>query len=257
MTENILILLGVVIVANIVLIVIAITRSMTRRRREFMPTEASQTYPSMGPTRPASGRSYAPAAASAGTSTTIAAGPDLSPAPNRTDALTGLLLPGEWNRILGDEDARIRRYGRPATIVLIELDGLDRLIGALGPEAGDRVLPALADALSRHARSADHFARLGAGRFGILLPETGEIEAVNYVERIRQVCELWLESGAIAMRLAIGWAAPPVDGSLADAFSVAQDRMFAELRRGSRRTADLAPDAPAGRHDLEGSPAPA
>jgi len=34
-----------------------------------------------------------------------------------------------------------------------------------------------------------------------LLTETDEIAAINYVERIRRACDLWLESGAIAMRL--------------------------------------------------------
>ena len=80
---------------------------------------------------------------------------------------------------------------------------------------------------------------------------------MNYVERVRSACELWLESGAIAMRLAMGWAAPPPDGSLADAFALAQDRMFAELRRGERRAADLAEQRPTSGHDFEGSPSPA
>jgi hypothetical protein len=91
----------------------------------------------------------------------------------------------------------------------------------------------------------------------VLLTETGEVEAVNYVERVRAACELWLESGAIAMRLAIGWAAPPLDGSLEDAFMLAQDRMFTELRRGQRRVSDLAQDRPAPSRDFGGSPSPA
>ena len=107
----------------------------------------------------------------------------------------------EWNRIVADEDARVNRYRHPATVVIIELDGFDRLVADLGPEAGDRVLPALADTLSRNARGADHLARLGPTRFGILLPETDEIEAINYVERVREACDLWLESGAIALHL--------------------------------------------------------
>ena len=102
---------------------------------------------------------------------------------SRTDPLTGMLLPREWNLILADEGARVRRYGRPATVVLIELDGLDRMTSILGVDAADRILPAVADSISRHARGADHVARLGTGRFGILLPETNEVEAVNFVER--------------------------------------------------------------------------
>ena len=124
-------------------------------------------------------------------------------------------------------------------------------------EAADRVLPAVADSISRHARGADHIARLGTGRFGILLPETNEVEAVNFVERIRQVCELWLESGAIAMRLAIGWASPVGDGSLGDAFKDAEERMYAELRRGARRAAAADPQGPSVATDLGGAPSPA
>ena len=100
-------------------------------------------------------------------------------------------------------------------------------------------------------------ARLGPGRFGVLLPETGEVEAVNYVERVRQVCDLWLESGAIALRMAIGWASPAVDSSLGDAFNEAQERMFAELRRSARRGSDGETDGQPPAAGLEGAPSPA
>jgi hypothetical protein len=98
---------------------------------------------------------------------------------------------------------------------------------------------------------------LGPGRFGILLPETGEVEAVNNVERVGAVCELWLESGAIALRLAIGWASPAADTSLSDAFNEAQERMFAELRRSARRGSDGETDGQPPAAGLEGAPSPA
>jgi diguanylate cyclase (GGDEF)-like protein len=250
MPDNVFILIAFLVAANIVLIAVAIIRAFRRQRREAKFQEPT-TNADLAPL-PTVSRGFA-------TSAPIPV-MDANQPPSRSDPLTGMLLPGEWNRILADEDARINRYGRPATIVIVELDGLDRLIGALGQEAGDRVLPAVADALSRGARGADHIARLGPGRFGVLLPETGEVEAVNYVERVRQVCDLWLESGAIALRLAIGWASPAIDSTLADAFVEAQDRMYAELRRSARRAPGAASDGPpppppaAG---LEGAPSPA
>jgi diguanylate cyclase (GGDEF)-like protein len=250
MPDNVFILIAFLVVANIILIAVAIVRSFRRQRREAKFQEPSMNG-DFAPLPTVSRGFAAPAP------TPVM---DANQAPSRSDPLTGMLLQGEWNRILADEDARINRYGRPATIVIVELDGLDRLIGALGQEAGDRVLPAVADALSRGARGADHIARLGPGRFGVLLPETGEVEAVNYVERVRQVCDLWLESGAIALRLAIGWASPAIDSTLADAFVEAQDRMYAELRRSARRAPGAASDGPpppppaAG---LEGAPSPA
>lgn len=251
MNDNITILLGILIAANVVLVGVASARAFVRRRRFARP---GATVPARDAGRTGGSTGGLPPARSI-----LQPMPPLSPAVavDRTDPLTGLLLANEWNRIIGDEDARNRRYRHPATIVLFELDGLDRLVGVLGQDAGDRILPAVADTISRLARGADHVARLGPGRFGVLLPETGEVEAVNYVERVRTACELWLESGAIALRLAIGWASPSTETSLADALATAQDRMFAELRRNARRTTDIEPESPPPMHDLDGAPAPA
>lgn len=154
------------------------------------------------------------------------------------DELTGLLDQPAFARLVATEDLRIQRYQRPATVVIFELDGLDRLVDRLGPEAADRVVPALADTMRRLARVTDHLARLAPGRFGVLMPETDEIAAINYVERVRRACELWLESGAIALSLAAGWADSTGDPTLLEAQRVATDRMYAELRREARKTAD-------------------
>ena len=159
------------------------------------------------------------------------------------DALTGLLSANRWARVVADEDARIRRYRRAATVVMIELDGLDRLTARLGDAAGERLIPAVADTIRRLAREADFVARLDRGRFAVLLPETDEIQAINYVERVRRTCDMWLESGAVALRLAMGWASASGDHGLLDAGLVATERMFAEIHRNARRNSDLVGDA--------------
>jgi diguanylate cyclase (GGDEF)-like protein len=156
-----------------------------------------------------------------------------------SDALPGLLSASRWGRIVADEDARVRRYRRPATIVMIELDGLDRLTARLGDAAGERLVPAVADTIRRLAREADFVARVSDGRFAVLLPETDEIQAINYVERVRRTCDLWLESGAVALKLAMGWASASGDDSLLDAGRIATERMYAEIHRNARRGSDL------------------
>lgn len=165
------------------------------------------------------------------------------------DPLTGLDGPVAWERGLRDEDARLARYRRATTVVLIELDGLRRLTDRFGQEPAARLLPAVADALRREARGADHVARLGWARFGVLLPETDEIQAINYVERVRASCDRWLESGAVALRLAIGWASPAATAGLDAALRVAEQRLFAERRHGP--DASALPPAPTG---TEGRP---
>jgi len=163
-------------------------------------------------------------------------GPDASaPTADGVDELTGLLDHPSFTRLVAAEDLRVQRYHRPATIVIFELDGLDRLIDRLGPEAADRVVPALADTMRRLARVTDQLARLAPSRFGVLLPETDEIAAINYVERVRRACELWLESGAIALSLAAGWAGTAGDPTLLEALRLATDRMYIELRREARK----------------------
>jgi diguanylate cyclase (GGDEF)-like protein len=156
-----------------------------------------------------------------------------------------MLTPATWSRVVADEDARVRRYRRPATVVMIEIDGLERLIDRLGDEAADRLIPAVADTIRRLAREADHVARLDRGRFAVLLPETDEVQAINYVERVRRTCDLWLEAGAVALRLAMGWASASGDTSLHEAGRTAGERMFAEIHRNARRSHDLVPPEPA------------
>jgi diguanylate cyclase (GGDEF)-like protein len=162
--------------------------------------------------------------------------------PRGRDTLTGMLDASAFEEVMAQEDAREQRYGRPATVIVFELDGLAKLVDRLGPEPGDRIETALGDTIKRLARRADHVARLERGRYAVLLPETDEVAAINYVERIRRACDLWLESGAIAMRLAIGWASTNGDAGLNGAIRVATDRMRSEMRRNARGVGDETPD---------------
>ena len=223
------VLLAVLIAANVFLIVAFIVVSRVRRRR----TRATIAQVAAATREIGSPGTLAPSAIKRGQLNLGKAEAD--PLGREIDRLTGLLGPTDWNRLVADEDVRHARYHRPATVVVIELDGIDRLVKALGQLAADRVIVAVADTIQRHARKADHVARLGPSRFGVLLPETDEVAAINYVERVRQASDLWLESGAIALRLAIGWASPVVDSSVTGAQAQAIERMFGEMLRGAVR----------------------
>ncbi len=218
-------LLVIVVIANILLILVALVFAWRRRRvAAALPAVVATGATGTGTSRTAG-------FGAPGTARTIepAAGAGLY-----SDALTGLLLPVPFARLVADEDQRIQRYRRPATIVMVEIEGLDRLVDRLGDSAIDRLVPAVADSLRRNARTADHVARLGVGRFGVLLPETDEVQAINYIERVRTACDLWLESGAVSLRLAIGWAGA-TETSLAEAQIVATSRMFAETHRAANQ----------------------
>lgn len=152
-----------------------------------------------------------------------AATPMPAPLPGIDDAVF-------WTRLTDAESARVARYDRSATIVLIELDGLDRLVASLGPAAGDRIIAATAATIRAEARVSDTVARLGHSRFGVLLIETDEVSAINFTERVRAICDRWLQTGAVALRVALGHCSLTSAIGPADAMRLSQERLDRERR---------------------------
>jgi diguanylate cyclase (GGDEF)-like protein len=196
------------------------------------------------PPTPAGSTGMHPSAGGSGTpedeADPAASQPDVPHAATHRTLLDG----AAFEKIVDHEDAREERYRRPTTIVVLELDGLDRLVDRLGPAAAERIEPEVADTIAKLARKADYVARFAPGRFAVLMPETDEIVAINFVERIRHACEEWLASGAIAMRLAIGWASTSGDASVSTAAQVAVDRLHLERRRNARLATEGAAGEP-------------
>jgi diguanylate cyclase (GGDEF)-like protein len=161
------------------------------------------------------------------------------------DPATGLATRRGWDEVFLYEEHRFARYGNSVTILLGELDGIDALASMLGQDAADRIVAAVAAEMRRSARDADFLARTGHARFAALLPETDEVAAVNYSERVCNSCDLWLEAVGVGVRLVMGWAEATAGGSLSDAMCVAYDRMNADRRlRRPRRTENAGIAAP-------------
>jgi GGDEF domain-containing protein len=114
-------------------------------------------------------------------------------------------------------------------VVLVEVAGLAAVAQLWGTRIADSNLMTTARALSKEIRTSDHISRLEAYRFGILLTETTEIDAINFVERARAACEAELQHGDGSLGVAFGWASAPKGGDLSDAFSLAASRLAAEL----------------------------
>ena len=49
-------------------------------------------------------------------------------------------------------------------------------------------------------------ALLGDSTFGILLPETGELGASRFAERVRAATDAWLIAAGLSVRLEVAWA---------------------------------------------------
>jgi diguanylate cyclase (GGDEF)-like protein/putative nucleotidyltransferase with HDIG domain len=102
-----------------------------------------------------------------------------------TDPLTRLANHRAFHERLRAELSRAQRHDRPLRLALLDVDHFTAINDSLGHERGDVVLAAVAATLSEVARGEDVLARLGGDEFAILMPETGEAEALVAAERAR------------------------------------------------------------------------
>jgi diguanylate cyclase (GGDEF)-like protein len=81
---------------------------------------------------------------------------------------------------------RGHRYQQPTSLIMMDADYFKNVNDTYGHIAGDKVLVALAQLLTREIRSSDLVARYGGEEFMLLLPETPLEEAQGTAERIRR-----------------------------------------------------------------------
>lgn len=147
------------------------------------------------------------------------------------DPLTGAEGPRFWSRLLDVETARSKRYQRPLTVAIVELAGAGNLARTWGPDVAQQAIVALGRCLRRSVRTSDHLARIAPFRFGMLLTETGEVAAINLIERVRESCPAVLTPiTAEHIRLAFGWASPAGEESVDEILARASRILDGELR---------------------------
>lgn len=102
-----------------------------------------------------------------------------------TDSLTGLSNRRHFLETAGRELTRLRRYGRPATVLMLDVDHFKRINDTHGHAEGDEALKTVAAVCRRELRDSDLTGRLGGEEFGVLLTETALPEALEVAERLR------------------------------------------------------------------------
>lgn len=161
---------------------------------------------------------------------------------SRTDDLTGLSNRRHFDEHFRTELNRARRFGRPLTIGLADIDDFKRVNDEWSHATGDHVLQALAQILSDATRDTDLVARYGGEEFALLLAETPLEEAAVLAERIRSAVEAYpwdTIMPGICITISIGlWAAADA-ASPEDAFARADERMYRAKRAGKNRVVAL------------------
>ncbi len=129
--------------------------------------------------------------------------------------------------------------GRPAVLLLFDLDGFKHINDTFGHHVGDRVLKAFCGAATAALRPDDLFGRLGGEEFASLLPHTSLDDGLAVAERIRSNFEATtLEVGAntLAATVSVG-AAMSIDPSrtLGDLIKTADQALYRAKAKGRNR----------------------
>ena len=103
----------------------------------------------------------------------------------RIDYLTGAANRRLFSESMQREIERSRRYKRPFTIALLDVDDFKLVNDRLGHATGDQVLRAVVTAVKNSLRQSDIVARLGGDEFAFLLPETSEAAAQIAIAKVR------------------------------------------------------------------------
>jgi diguanylate cyclase (GGDEF)-like protein len=106
-----------------------------------------------------------------------------------TDYKTRLYNHSFFIKRLAEELAKIKRYDKTISILLLDIDHFKHLNDRHGHLAGDKVLFHLARNIETSTREEDVIARFGGEEFIILLPEAGRTAAQHVAERVRENIE--------------------------------------------------------------------
>ncbi len=141
-----------------------------------------------------------------------------------TDTLTGLGNRRGWKQVVAAEEARCLRYGHPACVLVLDLNGLKAVNDSAGHAAGDNLLRECANVLADSARTSDYVARLGGDEFALLAVETDLDGGHAEAERVR--CRL----DAAGISAAVGSGVRKPTGNLDQAWHDADADMYRRKR---------------------------
>ncbi|MHB9111663.1 MAG: HD-GYP domain-containing protein [Thermoleophilia bacterium] len=106
-----------------------------------------------------------------------------------TDGLTGLNNHGHFQQYLHHEVDRARRYERPLSLIMIDLDFFKQINDKFGHQKGDAVLRHVGRILREECRDVDYVARYGGEEFVVVMPETTAPSAIEAASRLRERIE--------------------------------------------------------------------
>lgn len=165
------------------------------------------------------------------------------------DGLTQLPNRRRFEVDIDAEWERCRRYGRPMSVVMLDLDHFKRLNDEHGHLLGDQVLREVARAIGAVLRTSDTAYRYGGEELVVLLRETGLEDAASAAERLRAgVAALQVTGYQVGVTTSAGVATRQASMShYTELIDVADRALYAAKRTGRDRVAvGPLPELPSG-----------
>ena len=156
------------------------------------------------------------------------------------DSLTGLYNRRYADSRLTEELERSRRYNRPFSIAMADIDHFKNVNDTYSHQVGDEVLRQLAGLLRAEIRAVDVVARYGGEEFVIIFPETTEGTAHAVCEKMRSSIERhnWhVIVDGLAVTISIGVSGSNAADDIAGIMRAADDRLYQAKHAGRNRVA--------------------
>lgn len=170
------------------------------------------------------------------------------------DSLTSLYNRGELDARLAQELERARRYQRPLSLLVLDIDHFKSVNDTHGHQAGDEALRHLGATLANACRQLDIVARYGGDEFVVVMPEALPVDARGRAESLcRTIADrpLLLGSGqSLSLSISIGISAYPEHGETPDQLLAAADHALYAAKAGGRNRMTVAGET---RDVLQGS----
>lgn len=157
-----------------------------------------------------------------------------------TDGLTNVANRKQLDTILSEEIPRARRYERPLSLLMLDIDHFKSINDAHGHLAGDCVLSALASILQKRLRPNDKLGRYGGEEFCAILPETSLANALKIAEELRALVAAHAfvaEEKEIRVTVSVGAAALSDGMQATDLYRQADEMLYAAKRAGRNQVA--------------------
>ena len=156
-----------------------------------------------------------------------------------SDYLTGLNNRRYFVELSEKEFERVRRYQKPLSLLMLDIDDFKLVNDTYGHNVGDVVLKKLAEICLSTVREIDIAGRLGGEEFGIVLPETKIDDAIEVAERLRKAVEtdrIRLADAGFNITISIGVASLTSGHRTLDDLMISADKaLYAAKAAGKNR----------------------